>query len=150
MIKKILIKSNNNLLSYDAGDKVNIPYNNKDKDYIPLPETNSSTELTTNINSEVSGFFKIKSIGGFLHNFIQIILVIASISTFIYLLWGGLEYIISGGEQEKVKSAKSKITQAITGLVITAVVWIFWRLIIYFLGLSSSAQGTFDIKLPSP
>ena len=109
-----------------------------------------ATEKLTDINSEVSNFFKIKSIGDFLHNFIQIILIVASVSTFIYLLWGGLEYTTSGGEQDKIKSAKSKISQAIIGLTITAVVWIFWRLVIYFLGLSSSSQGTFDINLPSP
>jgi hypothetical protein len=104
----------------------------------------------TNVESEVGGFFKIKSIGGFLHNFIQVVLVVASISTLFYLFWGGIEYLTSGGEQDKAKSARSKITQAITGLAITAVVWVLWRLVIYFLGISSSAGGSFEIKIPSP
>lgn len=104
----------------------------------------------TNIESEVGGFFQIESIGDFLHNFIQVVMVIASISTLFYLFWGGIEYLTSGGEQDKAKSAKSKITQAIVGLAITAAVWVFWRLITYFLGVSTSSQGTFNVQIPSP
>lgn len=104
----------------------------------------------TNVESEVGGFFKIKTIGGFLHNFMQVILVVASISTLFYLFWGGIEYLTAGGEKDKAKSAQSKITQSITGLGITAVVWVLWRLVIYFLGISSSAGGSFDVNIPTP
>ena len=141
MTKEISIQPNNNLLSFEFEDDPNNPYN-------PLAPQTTPIELITNINSEVSPFFKIKSIDGFLHNFIQIALIVASISTLFYLLWGGIEYLTSGGEQEKAKSAKSKITQAIAGLAITAIVWIFWRLIVYFLGISSTPGGTFKINLP--
>lgn len=104
----------------------------------------------TNIDQQVQGFFKIKTIGSFLKNFLQITLAIGAITAFLYLLWGGLEYIASGGNQDRTKSAKEKITQALTGLAILAAAWALWRLTVYFLGISPSASGPFRISIPKP
>lgn len=58
--------------------------------------------------------------------------------------------ITGGGNQEKTKGAKEKISQAIFGLAALATIWILWRIVTYFLGISPSAQGTFRINIPSP
>jgi len=106
----------------------------------------------TNIDQEVqrSNFFKFDSIGEFIVNMFQVTLIIGSIMTFFYLIWGGIQWITSGGNQEAAKGAKEKITDAIFGLVFLAAVWIIWRLIIYFLGITSSVRGPFNLKLPQP
>ena len=104
----------------------------------------------TPIEPELNNFFKITSFGVFIKNFLQIIIALGAIAAFAYLLWGGIEYIISGGNQDRTKSAKDKITSALTGLILLAIVWALWRLITYFLGLSPSAQGPFETILPSP
>lgn len=108
--------------------------------------------VTTDIDAEIqsSGFFKFKSIGDFVVNLFQLALILGSVITFIYLVWGGIQWITSGGNQEAAKSAKEKITDAIMGLALLAAVWVIWRLIIYFIGLSGSASGPFDIRLPEP
>jgi Na+/proline symporter len=110
----------------------------------------ATTENLTNIDKQVRGFFKIKSLGPFIENLIQVIIAIGSVIALLYLFLGGIEFITSGGNQEKTKTAKDKITQAIFGLAILAVVWILWRLVIYFLGLSTTPQGPFEIRIPEP
>ena len=108
--------------------------------------------VNTNIRHQIQGFnfFKFDSLGQFLHNLIQVALFVGSIAALFYLTWGAVEFITSGGNQESAKSAKSKITSSTFGLVILAAVWIIWRLIIFFLGLSESAQGPLDFIIPSP
>ena len=108
--------------------------------------------VKTNIDQEVSrtGFFKFDSIGEFIVNLFQIALILGSIMTFVYLVWGGIQWITAGGNQEAAKSAKEKITDAVSGLAMLAAVWVIWRLIIYFLGISNSVSGPFDIRLPQP
>lgn len=104
----------------------------------------------TNIDTQASQFFDIKDIGAFMHNLMNVILIIASISTLFYLVWGGIEFIFSGSNTDRTKTAKDKLTQGFTGLAIVAVTWVLWRLIIYFLGITDSASGTFQVEVPSP
>ncbi|KKT45479.1 MAG: hypothetical protein UW37_C0046G0008 [Candidatus Gottesmanbacteria bacterium GW2011_GWA2_44_17] len=106
----------------------------------------------TNIDAEVSrgNFFKFDSIGDFVVNIFQVALILGSVMTFLYLVWGGIQWITSGGNQEAAKSAKEKITDAITGLALLAAVWVIWRLIIYFLGITTSVRGPFNLRLPQP
>ncbi|MBI4836493.1 MAG: hypothetical protein HY817_04510 [Candidatus Abawacabacteria bacterium] len=46
-------------------------------------------------------------------------IILAGFLAIVYLLWGGLQYIISGGKEDKVKTATNTIKYAIIGLVIT-------------------------------
>lgn len=106
--------------------------------------------IKTNIDSATQGFFKFTDLSQFIFNFIKLTIGVASIVTLVYLFLGGLQYIQSGGNQDQAKSAKDKITQAIIGLGLVAVVWVFWRLAMYFLGLSSSLTGPFQVEVPTP
>ena len=47
----------------------------------------------------------------------------------IYMLWGGLEWITSGGEKEKISKAQSKITNAILGIFILLAVFVVFGLL---------------------
>lgn len=106
--------------------------------------------LTTNIDSQVKSFFKFKTIDEFLPNLLQVVLIMGSITALVYLLWGGLEYVMSGGNQDRAKLAKSMIGNALAGLAILAAVWVLWRLVNYFLGLSGSTTGPIRFKIPTP
>ena len=46
-------------------------------------------------------------------------IVIAGLLSVVYLLWGGIQFIISGGKEDKTKSAMGTIRYAIIGLVVT-------------------------------
>jgi len=106
----------------------------------------------TNIEKQINktDFFKFQSLGDFIKNIIQVAIAIATLLSFLWLIWGGIEFITSGGNQDRTKSAKDKITSALFGLGIVAVVWALWRLILYFLGLSPSIQGPLEITIPKP
>lgn len=76
-----------------------------------------------------------EDLGTFVSKTIPAILLVASLATFLYLLYGGVEWIISGGDKGKIDAAKQKITQAIIGLAIVASSWAIFQLITYFFGI---------------
>jgi len=59
------------------------------------------------------------NISGVLVTVVAVILVLASIMSFISLILGGLQWILSGGEKDGVEKAKKRIISAIVGLSIT-------------------------------
>lgn len=58
------------------------------------------------------------TIGGIISMIIQLILGISGIIAFIFLLWGGLQWILSGGDKEGTEKARKRITAALIGLAI--------------------------------
>ncbi len=46
-------------------------------------------------------------------------IILAGFLAIVYLLWGGIQFIISGGKEDKVKNATATIRNAIIGLIIT-------------------------------
>lgn len=56
--------------------------------------------------------------GVIIRNIVVFIIVIAVIIAIIYLLYGGIKWVTSGGDKEKVESARNHITAAIVGLII--------------------------------
>lgn len=104
----------------------------------------------TDIDTKAQSFFKIKDLGTFIIHLMDIIFIVAAISTLFYLLWGGIEFITSGSSQDRIKTSKEKLVQGLTGLVIVALTWTLWRLIMYFLGIASSAEGSFELPIPKP
>lgn len=55
---------------------------------------------------------------GVVTNIINIMLFIVGILAVIMLIYGGIRYVISGGDQAQVTSAKNTIMYAIVGLVV--------------------------------
>jgi hypothetical protein len=48
----------------------------------------------------------------------SVLLGIAGVLGFTYLLWGGVQWIMAGGDKDQVDKARKKITTALVGLVI--------------------------------
>lgn len=48
------------------------------------------------------------------------LILVGGLATLLYLLWGAVDWIISGGDQGKVESARKKMTHAVIGLMILA------------------------------
>lgn len=46
-------------------------------------------------------------------------ILLAGFLSIVFMLWGGLRFIVSGGKEDKVKSAMHSIRYALVGLVIT-------------------------------
>jgi hypothetical protein len=84
-------------------------------------------------NPALKGSLQQKSGTGFfqtlLPNLLTLGLVVASIITFFILLTGGIKWITSGGDKEKLDQARGTITSAIIGLVIVFALWAILQLL---------------------
>lgn len=69
---------------------------------------------------------------------IQAILVVALVLAFIFLVIGGIKWIMSGGDKAGTEAAKGTITAALIGLVIVFLAWAFLNLIRNFFGVDQT------------
>ena len=60
---------------------------------------------------------------------IRMFVFLASFALLAYLMWGALDWIMSGGEKERLTKAQSKITNAIIGFFIVFIVLSLFGLI---------------------
>ena len=58
------------------------------------------------------------SFGGLINGLVSFVMVLAAVMVFLYLIWGGIEWITSGGDKGKTEAARNRITNAIIGLII--------------------------------
>lgn len=58
------------------------------------------------------------NLGGLIQNVLAIVLFIAGLLAFVYLIIGGLQWITSGGDMKAAASARDKITSALVGMII--------------------------------
>lgn len=80
----------------------------------------------------------IKALTGFLFP-------LASLVAFLFLLFGGIRFITSGGEPKAVESAKKTVTYALLGLGVIFCVWLIFNLIYQLTGLDLTR---FNIVVP--
>lgn len=91
---------------------------------------------TSNIRDEAKGLIAINTnLGDFVSRGASAIILVAALGAFIFLLWGGLDYLMSGGDKEKIEKAKSKITNTFIALAIVAAAWAVYLIIDYFFGI---------------
>lgn len=88
---------------------------------------------------------KIVEIGPLIKSGITIALLVAAVLTFAFLIWGGLQWIMSGGDKAKYEEARNRITAALIGLAIVALAWLLIKLVAYFFGLPDPFGGSIDI-----
>jgi amino acid transporter len=92
--------------------------------------------------------FKITDIGKLVTSGISVALILAGVLVFAFLVFGGIEWITSGGDKTKTEAAKNRITAALVGLAIVAASWALMKLISYFFGIDDFFSGS--VSLPKP
>ena len=80
--------------------------------------------------------FAIENIGSLISSVIGVALILAGILVFAMLVWGGVQWIMSGGDKAKTEEARNRITAALVGLAIVASAWAIMKLVEYFFGLN--------------
>lgn len=80
--------------------------------------------------------YSIVSVGALLSGLVSAAIIIAAILAFVYLVWGGLNWLTSGGDKTKTEEAQKRITAAIIGLAIVAASWALIQLIANVFGLN--------------
>lgn len=81
-----------------------------------------------NLTNEPSGFSTL------LNNVISMIVALAGIALFAYLLMGGFQFVTAGGDKVQVDNAKKTITNAIIGMIVMSVAFLLVRILEAILG----------------
>lgn len=76
---------------------------------------------------------------------INIVLFVAFVAALLWLIFGGIRWITSGGDKEGTAKAKGTVTSALIGLVIVLGAWILINVILQFFGLN----GLGSLTLPN-
>lgn len=77
-------------------------------------------------------------------NVIIFIIIIAVVIAIVYLLYGGIKWITSGGDKAQVESARNHITAAIVGLIIVFLAIFIISVVLTLFGLKFG-----DLAIPS-
>ena len=78
----------------------------------------------------------IGDIGTLISQGLRMAMIIAGILTFAYLIWGGIQWITSGGDKAAYEEARGRITAALIGLGIVAAAWAVMWIIGNFFGIN--------------
>ena len=92
--------------------------------------------FSVNVEDEVKSRVAINdSLGSFVSKTFSAVLLVAGLATFMYLVYGGIEWVMSGGDKGKLEAARGKITNGVIGLAIVASAWAVYLIIDYFFGI---------------
>lgn len=93
--------------------------------------------IVDNVNANIT------NLGDYASKIVGLFLTIAGIAAFVYLAYGGVQWVMSGSDKTKVEEARSRITNAIIGLGIVAASWAIFLVLNHFfgLGLASGSGG---------
>lgn len=84
-------------------------------------------------------------LGNFVSTLITLILIAGSIIFLFLLLFGGIQWMLSGGDKAATEAARGRITSALVGLLIMFSAWAIIKLIETFLGINLISE---PISLP--
>lgn len=85
-------------------------------------------------------------LGGVINSLLTIVMALAALAVFIYLIWGAFEWITSGGDKGKTESARNKITAAVIGLIVLAASYAILMLLLQILGFSDLNSAFTQIR----
>jgi TRAP-type C4-dicarboxylate transport system permease small subunit len=74
---------------------------------------------------------------------ISLVMLVVALLFFFMLVWGGLRWVMSQGEEKNVKAARDQITSALVGLAIVFAAWAIMQLISTVFGVD-----IFKLKIP--
>jgi len=96
------------------------------------------------INSALPATITSKGSGGGLAFYIATLwktaIIIGGLAFIIYLVWGGIEWLTSGGDKNKIAEAQTKITSSVIGVAILVASYAITLFI----------QGVFKINILAP
>ena len=91
----------------------------------------------------------VEAISRFFSFGVKMFIIVCSLVMLLYMLWGAFDWIVSGGEKDKIAKAQNKITNAVLGIVILIVVLSIFGLVTGdILGIIVNQGGVWQFKLP--
>ena len=83
----------------------------------------------------------IDNLGNFISALIRASIIIAALLTFAYLIWGGIQWLTSGGDKSAYEAARGRITAALIGLAIVAAAYAIMLIIGTFFNVDILGDG---------
>lgn len=77
----------------------------------------------------------INNIGDVINRALLVIVPLAGVILFLVLIWGGYDFLLSGGNEERVKKGKAKITAGVVGFLLLILSYLMVKLISQIFGL---------------
>jgi hypothetical protein len=71
----------------------------------------------------------VQDIGGVIQNIITWILGFAALLAVLFIIWGGILYIVSAGNSDRAKSARQTLTYAVIGLIVVILAYFIVRFV---------------------
>lgn len=113
--------------------------------FVGAPLAVLATGATNVITLPSESKYGFKNLGEAITNVMNLVFFFALILVLVYLIWGGIQWITSGGDKAGTEAARGKITGAIVGIIIVSVAFAIFQLMLTFVGASNS----FEIRSPS-
>lgn len=103
-----------------------------------IKDTYAAGTTAVDIGAEATknDFFGFTCVGNIVSNIVAAGFLVSGVIVFLYIVWGGFDYLSSGGDKGKIESGQKRITAAIIGLAIVASSWAIYQLVIYFFGIN--------------
>lgn len=96
---------------------------------LTLPTTAPGGLGFTNLNDAITGVM-------------NLVFFFALLLVLIYLVWGGIQWITAGGDKAGLEAARGKITGAIIGIIVVAVAFAIYNLLLNFVGGTAFTSAT--------
>lgn len=98
-----------------------------------LTSVSSALAIDIAIEKDPGG---VEDIGGLISAGINAAIIIAALLTFVFLIWGGIQWLTSGGDKTAYEAARGRITAALIGLAIVASAFALMKIIEAFFGVN--------------
>ena len=92
--------------------------------------------------------FNFDKFGNVISNAIVLFLIVAIIIAVFFLIYGGIKWIISGGDKTGVESARNHIIAAIVGLVIALLAFFILSVVLKLFGITNPTTFTLPVLAP--
>lgn len=70
-----------------------------------------------------------KTVENIVVNVVSILFAVGGIGVVVYFVWGAVDWILSGGDKEKVSNARKKMTHALIGLALLSLSFVIINLV---------------------
>ncbi len=104
----------------------------------------ANAAFAQSLNVPEPGPVSVNNIGFVISAIVGVMIIVAAVLAFLFLILGGIQWITSGGDKAGMEAARNKITAAIVGLIVVAAAWALMFLIGQFIGFNILA-GQVDI-----
>ena len=81
------------------------------------------------------------TLGGLIKTILNTVLFVPFVAALVFLIYGGIRWILSGGDKEGTTKAKETITSALLGLAVVVGSWVLINIVLTFFGIGGGLTG---------